>query len=82
MAIGRNYEEVLQKAIRMLDTGMNGLVCNEIKFDHLKKEIKMPTDKRMFAITKAIEEGYSIEEIYRLSKVNQWFLCYKLLVNP
>lgn len=77
MAIGRNYEEVLQKAIRMLDTGMNGLVCNEIKFDHLKKEIKMPTDKRMFAITKAIEEGYSIEEIYRLSKVNQWFL-YKM----
>src|SRR5665648_26268 len=77
MAIGRNYEEVLQKAIRMLDTGMNGLVCNEINFNNLKKEIKMPTDKRMFAITKAIEEGYSIEEIYRLSKVNQWFL-YKM----
>jgi carbamoyl-phosphate synthase large subunit len=77
MAIGRNYEEVLQKAIRMLDTGMNGLTCNKIKFDNLKKEIKIPTDKRIFAITEAIEQGYSIEEIYQLSKVNHWFL-YKM----
>ncbi len=77
MAIGRSYEEVLQKAIRMLDTGMNGLVCNRIEFEDLDKEMKKPTDKRMFAIVKAIESGYSIEEIHQLSKVNPWFL-YKM----
>jgi len=78
MAIGRSYEEVLQKAIRMLDTGMNGLVCNsKIEFENLKKEMKKPTDKRMFAIVKAIENGYSIEEIHQLTKVNPWFL-YKM----
>jgi len=77
MAIGRNYEEVLQKAIRMLDLGMNGLVCNDLKFSNLNKELKEPTDKRMFAISEAIKRGYSIEKIYRLSKVNPWFL-YKM----
>jgi carbamoyl-phosphate synthase large subunit len=77
MAIGRSYEEVLQKAIRMLDTGMNGLVCNRIEFEDLEKEMKKPTDKRMFAIVKAIESGYSVEEIHQLSKVNPWFL-YKM----
>ena len=77
MAIGRSFEEVLQKAIRMLDTGMNGFVCNKVEFENLDKALKKPTDKRMFAIAKATEEGYSIEEIHRLSKVNPWFL-YKM----
>ena len=77
MAIGRSYEEVLQKAIRMLDTGMNGLVCNKLEFDDLEREMKKPTDKRMFAIVQAIESGYSIEEIHQLTKVNPWFL-YKM----
>lgn len=77
MAIGRSYEEVLQKAIRMLDIGMDGLVCNNLKFSNLDKELAMPTDKRMFAISEAIKRGYSIEKIYRLSKVNPWFL-YKM----
>ena len=77
MAIGRNYEEVLQKAIRMLDIGMEGLVCNNLKFSNLDKELAIPTDKRMFAISEAIKRGYSIEKIYRLSKVNPWFL-YKM----
>src|SRR6056297_1780344 len=78
MAIGRSYEEVLQKAIRMLDTGMNGLVCNnKIEFEDLNKEMKKPTDKRMFAIAQAMESGYSIAEIHILSKVNPWFL-YKM----
>jgi len=78
MAIGRSYEEVLQKAIRMLDTGMNGLVCNnKIEFEDINKEMKKPTDKRMFAIVKAMESGYSIEEIHQLTKVNPWFL-YKM----
>jgi carbamoyl-phosphate synthase large subunit len=74
MAIGRSYEEVLQKAIRMLDTGMNGLVCNKIQFDDLNKEMKKPTDKRMFAIAQAMESGYSIKEINKLTRVNPWFL--------
>jgi len=77
MAIARTFEEVLQKAIRMLDVGMEGLVCNNIRFNDLDKELKEPTDKRMFAIAKAIEIGYSIDKIYKLTRVNPWFL-YKL----
>ena len=77
MAIGRSYEEVLQKAIRMLDVGMKGLVCNNLKFNDLDKELKEPTDKRMFAVVEAIKKGYSIEKIYELSKIDPWFL-YKI----
>jgi len=77
MAIARSYEEALQKAIRMLDVGMNGLVCNDLLFDDLKKELKEPTDKRMFAIAEAIKKGYSIDKIHSLTKVNPWFL-YKI----
>ncbi len=77
MAIARSYEEALQKAIRMLDVGMNGLVCNNLKFNDIEKEIKEPTDKRMFAVAEAIRRGYSIDNISRLSKINSWFL-YKI----
>jgi len=77
MAIARCYEEALQKAIRMLDVGMNGLVCNNIDFNNLEEELKKPTDKRMFAITEAIKSNYSIDRIYNLSKVDPWFL-YKM----
>ena len=77
MAIARTYEEALQKAIRMLDVGMKGLVCNNLKFNDLDTELKEPTDKRMFAIAEAIERGYSIDKIYKLTRVNPWFL-YKL----
>ncbi len=77
MAIARTYEEALQKAIRMLDVGMNGLVCNDLTFDDLDKELKEPTDKRMFALAEAIKRGYSAEKIYKLSNVDPWFL-YKI----
>ena len=77
MAIARGFEEVIQKAVRMLDVGMNGLVCNKLRFNNLKKELKEPTDKRMFAIAEAIRRGYSINKIYELSKVDKWFL-YKI----
>ena len=77
MAIARSYEEALQKAIRMLDVGMNGLVCNDLQFNNLEKELKEPTDKRMFAIAEAIKRGYSVDKIYNLSKINSWFL-YKM----
>ena len=77
MAIARGYEEAIQKAIRMLDVGMNGLVCNDLKFNDLERELKEPTDKRMFAIAEAIRKGYSVDKIYDLSKVDPWFL-YKI----
>ena len=77
MAIARNYEEALQKAIRMLDVGMNGLVCNNIEFNELEKELKKPTDKRMFAIAEAIKRQWSIDKIFNLSLVDPWFL-YKI----
>jgi len=77
MAIARSYEEVFQKAIRMLDVGMKGLVCNDLQFNDLEQELKEPTDKRMFAIAEAIKRGYSIDKIYNLSNVDPWFL-YKM----
>ncbi len=77
MAIGRTFEEALQKAIRMLDIGMDGVIGNNLIFDNLEKELKEPTDKRIFAIAEAIRRGFSIDKIYLLSKVDRWFL-YKI----
>lgn len=77
MAIGRSFEEVLQKAIRMLDVGLNGLVCNDLTFNDLAKELNQPTDKRMFAIAEAIKKGHSIKRISKLSGVDRWYL-YKI----
>jgi carbamoyl-phosphate synthase large subunit len=74
MAIARTYEEALQKAIRMLDVQMKGLVCNDLTFDNIEKELKVPTDKRMFAIAEAIKKGFSIEKINEITKVDCWFL--------
>ncbi len=81
MAIGRTFEEVIQKAIRMLDIGMKGFVANELEpiedINELKYALKNPTDLRLFRIGEAIKRGISIEEIYRLARVDKWFL-YKL----
>lgn len=77
MAIARSYEEALQKAIRMLDVGMNGLVCNDIKFNDIDTELSEPTDRRMFAIAQAMKIGYSVDKINELSKIDKWFL-YKM----
>ncbi|MEI7811469.1 MAG: carbamoyl-phosphate synthase (glutamine-hydrolyzing) large subunit [Ignavibacteria bacterium] len=77
MSIGRGFEEVMQKAIRMLDGGMNGFVCNEIALGNLDDLIKAPTDKRIFAVARALEEGYTVDRIHELSKIDRWFL-YKL----
>jgi len=74
MAIGRSFEEVMQKAIRMLDVGMSGLVCNQLTFSNIDKELREPTDKRIFAIAEALKKGYSIEKVHRLSKVDPWYL--------
>ncbi|MDO8741332.1 MAG: carbamoyl-phosphate synthase (glutamine-hydrolyzing) large subunit [Candidatus Woesearchaeota archaeon] len=77
MAIGRNFEETLQKAIRMLGIGMEGIVANEIELNNLDKELKNPTDQRVFAIAEAIKKGHSIDKIHDLSKIDKWFL-YKI----
>jgi carbamoyl-phosphate synthase large subunit len=73
MAIGRTFEEALQKAIRMLQVGMYGLVCNDISFDDLEKELKNPTDKRIFVIAEAMK-NFSIEDIHALTQIDRWFL--------
>ena len=78
MSIGRTFEEVIQKGLRMIGEGMHGFVANkEIKIDDIDKELAEPTDKRIFVIAKAIREGYSIEKIHELTKIDNWFL-YKL----
>ena len=77
MAIARGFEEALQKAVRMLDVGMNGIVGNELKMGNLENELRQPTDKRMFAIAEALKAGFSIARIRRLTKIDPWFL-YKL----
>ena len=77
MSLGRSFEEVLQKAIRMLDVGMLGFVGNELNFQDLDKELSEPTDKRIFAIAIALQYGYSVDKIYELTKITKWFL-YKM----
>jgi len=74
MSLGRSFEEVFQKAIRMLDVGLNGFVCNDIEFQNLDKELAEPTDKRIFAIASALQQGYSIDKIHELTKISKWFL--------
>jgi carbamoyl-phosphate synthase large subunit len=82
MAIGRNFEESLQKAIRSLDKGYHGLVGNDLFFDNLKKSLKIPNEKRIMAIAKAIENGLKIEKISQLTKIDSWFLWkIKNIVN-
>jgi len=77
MSLGRSFEEVLQKAIRMLDIGMKGFVGNKIKFNDLDKQLAQPTDKRIYAIAQALKEGYSVDKIHELTKITKWFI-YKM----
>jgi carbamoyl-phosphate synthase large subunit len=78
MSIGRTFEEAIQKGLRMIGQGMHGFVANkEIQIDDIEKELAEPTDKRIFVIAKAISEGYTIEKIHNLTKIDNWFL-YKL----
>ena len=77
IAIGRKFEEVIQKAIRMLSINLHGLVGNKIEFSNVEKELKAPTDKRLLAIVEALKMGLSIERIYELTNIDKWFL-YKI----
>jgi carbamoyl-phosphate synthase large subunit len=75
MAIGRKFEEALQKAIRMLEIGAQGLVANPpYSVENLDEELKKPTEERIFAIVQAIKKGYSVEKIHQLSHIDTWFL--------
>jgi carbamoyl-phosphate synthase large subunit len=77
MAIGKTFEEAMQKAIRMLHIGMFGLVGNKISFVKIAEELKYPTDKRVFAVIESIEKNVSIDQIHNDTKIDRWFL-YKL----
>lgn len=77
MAIGRTFEEAMQKGLRMIGQGMHGFVGNntkEIPADELDKALKAPTDTRVFAISQALHAGYTIEQIHALTKIDCWFL--------
>ena len=78
MAIGRSFEEVIQKALRMIGQGMHGFTGNlKLGFKNIERELAEPTDMRIFVIAEALEKGISIDRIYELTKIDKWFL-YKL----
>ncbi|MBP9480315.1 MAG: carbamoyl-phosphate synthase (glutamine-hydrolyzing) large subunit, partial [Parabacteroides sp.] len=75
MAIGRTFEESLQKGLRMIGAGMHGFVENkELVIDDIDKALNEPTDTRIFVISKAFRKGYTIDQIYNLTKIDRWFL--------
>jgi carbamoyl-phosphate synthase large subunit len=76
MAIGRSFEEAIQKGIRMVGQGMHGFVGNreEITIEAVEEELENPTDRRIFAIAEAFYKGYSVEDIYQRTKIDRWFL--------
>ncbi|MBQ6204226.1 MAG: carbamoyl-phosphate synthase (glutamine-hydrolyzing) large subunit [Prevotella sp.] len=75
MSIGRSFEEMIQKGLRMIGQGMHGFVGNDhTKFDNIEDALQNPTDLRIFAIAQALEEGYTVERIEELTKIDVWFL--------
>ena len=75
MAIGRTFEEVIQKGLRMIGQGMHGFVENKpLNIDNIDKALREPTDKRIFVIEEAFRKGYSVEKIHELTKIDRWFL--------
>jgi carbamoyl-phosphate synthase large subunit len=78
MAIGRTFEEVIQKGLRMIGQGMHGFTGNrDLSFEDIESELAEPTDMRIFSIAEALEKGMSVDRIYELTKIDKWFL-YKL----
>ena len=75
MAIGRTFEEVIQKGLRMIGQGMHGFVENKpLKIDDIERSLREPTDKRIFVIEEALRRGYSVERIHELTRIDRWFL--------
>ncbi|MBQ6037721.1 MAG: carbamoyl-phosphate synthase (glutamine-hydrolyzing) large subunit [Bacteroidaceae bacterium] len=88
MSIGRSFEEVIQKGLRMIGQGMHGFVGNDVKFDDVDKELENPTDLRVFAIAQALEQGETVEHISEITKIDPWFISrmknivdYKVLLS-
>ena len=78
MAIGRTFEEAIQKGLRMIGLGMHGFVSNRnLSFQGIEKELSQPTDMRIFSIAEAMEKGFDVDRIYELTRIDKWFL-YKL----
>ena len=75
MAIGRNFEEAIQKGLRMIGQGMHGFVENkELEIPNIDAALREPTDKRVFVISKAMHKGYTVDQIHELTKIDKWFL--------
>ena len=75
MAIGRTFEEAIQKGLRMIGQGMHGFVENkELQIADIDKALREPTDKRIFVISKAMRAGYTVDQIHELTKIDKWFL--------
>ena len=75
MAIGRNFEEAIQKGLRMIGQGMHGFVENkELEIPCIDEALREPTDKRVFVISKAMQQGYTVNQIHELTKIDRWFL--------
>ncbi len=75
MSIGRNFEEIIQKGLRMIGQGANGFVGNkDIHVDDIDKALHEPTDNRIFVISKAMQAGYTVEQIHELTRIDKWFL--------
>ena len=75
MAIGRNFEEAIQKGLRMIGQGMHGFVENkELEIADIDAALREPTDKRVFVISKAMHKGYTVDQIHELTKIDKWFL--------
>ena len=81
MAIGRSFPEVLQKAIRMLQVGKFGLVLNKSRTQTIKEDIITPTPRRLFAISRAFRDGYTVDEVHNMSMIDKWFLYQIWLVD-
>lgn len=75
MAIGRTFEEAIQKGLRMTGLGMHGFVANrDLAFDNIEEELENPTDRRIFAIERAFEKGWEVEDVFQKTRIDRWFL--------
>ncbi|HCM19235.1 MAG TPA: hypothetical protein DIC46_00335, partial [Porphyromonadaceae bacterium] len=75
MAIGRTFEETIQKGLRMVGLGMHGFVENkELQIENIDKALREPTDQRIFVVSKAFRKGYTVDQIHELTKIDKWFL--------
>jgi len=75
MALGRNFEEVLQKGLRMIQIGAHGLTSHPFEFDEVETAVKVPTPKRIFALAEAFRKGYGVEKLHKMTGIDPWFLA-------